>query len=158
MSLHSERILAAMTPDMKNIEDRIVRSLPTLASNQKKVANFFLEHLDLVACFPSASRPQNRGQRGHRRPLVAPRLPRLQELKGTTLQQPQGSAFPGALSPGRGGEGQSPDVLKLASQNVISIFMGHPLDRHQVFPLRSRTSSPPSASTASVWNSPTSRS
>ncbi len=112
-----------MTPDMKNIEDRIVRSLPTLASNQKKVANFFLEHLDLVALLPIREVALKTGASE----ATIVRFAQLLGYRGyKELKETLSSSLKAQLSPTAryhlavAEKGQSPDVLKLASQNVIS--------------------------------------
>jgi len=112
-----------MTPDMKNIEDRIVRSLPTLASNQKKVANFFLEHLDLVALLPIREVALKTGASE----ATIVRFAQLLGYRGyKELKETLSSSLKAQLSPTAryhlavAETGKSPDVLKLASRNVIS--------------------------------------
>jgi len=107
---------------MKKIEEQIYALLPQLTGHQKKVARFFLDHLDMVALLPiqevahktGASEAtivrfaQHLGFRGYK------------ELK-TTLS----SFLKDQISPTArfhiavAEKGRSPDVLKLASQNVI---------------------------------------
>ena len=56
----------------KEIENLIFQSLPTLSPNQKKVAGFFLEHMNLVALLPikniSREAPSSEYGRGWTRP------------------------------------------------------------------------------------------
>jgi len=112
-----------MTPDMKNIEKRILKSLPNLAPLQKKVANFFLEHMDLVALLPIEEVARRAG-------TSAATIVRFAQFLGYRGYKELKETFSGCLkaqlSPTAryhlavAEKEKSPDVLKLASQNVIS--------------------------------------
>ena len=112
-----------MTADMKNIEDRICKSLPGLPVHQKKVANFFLEHMDLVALLPIR-------EVAHKTGASEATIVRFAQLLGyrgyKELKETLSSYLKAQLSPTAryhlavAEQGKSPDVLKLASQNVIS--------------------------------------
>lgn len=108
---------------MKNIEDRICKSLPDLAPHQKRVADFFLEHMDLVALLPI----QEVARRAGVSEATIVRFAQLLGYRGyKELKETLSAYLKERLSPTAryrlaiAEKGDSPDVLKLASQNVIS--------------------------------------
>jgi len=112
-----------MSPVRKNIEDRIVRSLPQLAQNQKKAAVFILEHMDVVALLPINQVALKAGVSEATIVRFAQVLgfSGYKELKETLSTSLQNQLSPMARFRLAMAENEtSPDVLTLASQNVIT--------------------------------------
>lgn len=107
---------------MKKIEEQIYTLLPQLAGHQKKVANFFLEHLDLVALLPI----QEVAHKAGASEATIVRFAQLLGFRGyKELKTTLSSHLKDQISPTArfriavAEKEKSPDVLKLASQNVI---------------------------------------
>jgi DNA-binding MurR/RpiR family transcriptional regulator len=121
--LNPEKKLAEMTPDLKKIEERIYQNLPALAPHQKKVAHFFLEHMDLVALLPI----QEVARRAGTSEATIVRFTQLLGYRGyKEIKETLSANLKAQLSPTAryhlavAEKEKSPDILKLCSQNVIS--------------------------------------
>ncbi len=106
----------------QEIEGLIYQILPTLASNQKKVANFFLEHIDLVALLPI----KDVAQRAHVSEASIVRFAQSLGFKGyKELKEDLSTALKNQLSPTQHYQfavtekGKNPDTLKLVADNVV---------------------------------------
>jgi DNA-binding MurR/RpiR family transcriptional regulator len=112
-----------MSHSYKQIENRIYQSLPHLASHQKKVADFMLEHMDLVALLPI----QQVAKKAAVSEATIVRFAQLLGYKGyKELKETLSSTLQQHLTPTAqfhmavAEKEKSPDTLKLAAQNVIS--------------------------------------
>jgi DNA-binding MurR/RpiR family transcriptional regulator len=105
----------------QEIENIISQVLPTLASNQKKVADFFLEHFDLVALMPIKDV-------AHRAEVSEASIVRFAQLLGfkgfKEFREELSTALKEELSPTEhyqyavNEKGKNPDTLKLVTDNV----------------------------------------
>jgi DNA-binding MurR/RpiR family transcriptional regulator len=106
----------------KEIENLIYQKLPLLSSNQKKIADFFLEHIDLVALLPI----KDIAQKVNVSEASIVRFGQLLGYKGyKELKQELSAALKNQLSPTQryqhaiSEKEKIPDTLKLASDSVI---------------------------------------
>jgi DNA-binding MurR/RpiR family transcriptional regulator len=110
-------------PIQKEIENLIYQKLPLFACNQKKIADFFLEHIDLVALLPIKDIAQKVG-------VSEASIVRFGQLLGykgyKDLKQELSAVLKNQLSPTQryhhaiSEKEKIPDTLKLASDNVIN--------------------------------------
>jgi len=110
-------------PSRKKIEDLILKLTPRLAAHQKKVADFFIEHLDLVALLPIQEVARKAGVSEATIVRFAKLLgfkgyKELKEILSATLQDQLSptAQFQKAVAD----QGPSTDLLTLSSRNVIS--------------------------------------
>jgi DNA-binding MurR/RpiR family transcriptional regulator len=111
-----------MALDMKTLENRIYSALPRMAPLQKKIANFFLEHMDMVALLQIQEVALKAG-------VSEASIVRFAKILGyrgyKELKETLSSSLKDQLSPTArfrmavAEKERSPDVLKLASENVI---------------------------------------